>query len=250
MILPTMDDNDVAYEAFRVYDWLCDIFDELRPKVSLKFSKGTRYPYFQKYGITDDKQNDWVLVFYQLSKEMRRKKVYRLMAYTIYDIPPKRKENNINSGKGCIMFDPFRIRAQKQGLNISAMIYDFTPHAINRYTERYLSSIGKGNIAFEYKVESILQRWAWYDTSAKDLNTQKHDDESTVPYDLILHKGGMFRGRWLNLFLVRFATYIDNSMLFDTQTERQTEMFKEYWKEKANGTPNYDDLLKNANNLY
>lgn len=59
MILPTMTDDDRAYEVVRATDWLCDAFSAHKAEIIDKYRRGTRFPYYQRIRLEDDKRNDW-----------------------------------------------------------------------------------------------------------------------------------------------------------------------------------------------
>ena len=239
MVLHTMNDEEKAYEAFRITDYLCNCMDNVTSKVIGKFKKGTKFPYVQRIIVKDDKYNEWNCVFIVLSKEAKKKGLMFTSAYTVYEVPRKYKEEDLNAGKGCIMFDPYDMRARlrKEFGRTTAVIYDIVPHAFNRYTERYLKPLGKENIEFGYKVESMLKRWLWFDISADiygDKNAKKHsNDDCICPYDVFMRKGGMLRGQIINELLIRINTYITEDMMFDNQLERQKEMQSEYFRFKT-----------------
>lgn len=239
MILPTMNDDEKTYEAFRMTTWLCDCMDEWKPKVIERFRKGTKFPYFQRGKVTDDKGNEWICLFYILTKSQKKKGVFYTVAYTVYDIPRKYKENDANCGKGVLMLDPYAMQRKIDGVGIqNAVVTDIVPHAFNRYTQRYLKPIGKENIEFGYKVESMLKRWQWFDISADifgDKNAEKHMEGNICPYDVIMRGGGMLRGQIVNSMLLRFTTYVSEEMMFDNQVERHDEMVKEYMRFKRKG---------------
>ena len=140
MILPTMNDDEKVFEVVRMSDWLCSICDDLHEQVVERFKKGTRFPYFQRCRATDDKNNQWTILFYVKNKEMKKKKMFGTLSYITYDVPRKRKENDLNAGKGVLFFDPFSMRdmLHKKPTKRPSAVYDVVPHAFNRYTQRYL----------------------------------------------------------------------------------------------------------------
>ena len=137
MILPTMNDDEKVFEVVRMSDWLCSICDDVHEQVVEKFKKGTRFPYFQRYCATDDKNNLWTILFYIKNKEMKKKKMFGTLAYITYDVPRKRKKNDLNAGKGVLFFDPFGMSdmLHKKSVKRPSAVYDVVPHAFNRYTQ-------------------------------------------------------------------------------------------------------------------
>ena len=234
-----MTDDDKCFEAFRVTDMLADIIEDVRPTVDERFSKGTRFPYFQRYQTEDDKRNTWTLIFHCPSKEARRKHAYYTYCYTIYEVPPKRKLNDTNAGKGIIMFDPTAMRNARDGKKCFAAIVDIVPHAFNRYTMRYLKPKGIDNMQFEKKIENMVSRFMHFDVAADmfgDDSAIKHKEKDAYPYDIIMRGGGMLRGQLVNGgMLLRFFTYVSEDMYYDAQVERQAEMVREHfrWKQKG-----------------
>lgn len=231
-----MNDEEKAYEAFRVTNWLADIIDDVWREVSEKFRRGTRYPYFQRYTMTDDKNNRWVVLFYQLSKAMRRQEKFFCKAYTTYDIPRRRVMDDVNAGRGCLLFDPKLTQMQLRGeKDRHAIIYDIVPHAFNRYTERYLKPLGKQDMEFARKIEDILSRSLWFDILADmegDRNAAKHRGDNICSYDIIMRGGGMLRGQIVHEMLLRISTYVSEDMFFDIQHQRQQKMVSEYYRFK------------------
>ena len=240
MILPTMNDEEKIFEVVRMSDWLCNICDDVREQVVEKFRKGTRFPYFQRYCATDDKNNLWTILFYVKNKEMKKKKMFGTLAYITYDIPRKRKENDLNAGKGVLFFDPFSMSdmLHKRPLKRPSAVYDIVPHAFNRYTQRYLKTKGLDGIEFAKKFENMMVRWQWFDISADlygDKNAEKHANDGLCPYDVVMRGGGLLRGFIVNEMLIRFNTYIDKDSMFDNQIERHDEMISEYFQMKRTG---------------
>ena len=239
MILPTMNDDDKAYEAVRVTNWLCDIIKKYHRDVTDRFRRGTHFPYFQRVKAVDDKGNEWVILFFILNKAQRRKKIFATLAYITYNIPRKRKENDVNAGRGCLLMDPISMKSMldKTGSKMAAVM-DITPHAFNRYTERYLVGKNLGGIEFGRKVENLLSRWQWFDVEADlcgDTNAQKNMDGNICPYDVFMRGGGMLRGQIVNPVFIRFNTYVSEDMMFDNQYERQVAMQREYFRNKREG---------------
>lgn len=237
MILPTMNDDEKAFEAFRMTSWLSECYQEWKAQIEDRFSRGTKFPYIQRGSVVDDKNNKWVFLFICPSKEMKKRRIYKTMAYTTYDIPRKRKEYDVNAGKGCLMFDPLAMKSCIDGKS-RCMIMDIVPHAINRYTERYLKPLGKENIEFGLKLENMLLRWQWFDISADlhcDKNAETHKKGNICPYDVIMRGGGILRGQVVNEMMIRFTTYVGKDMMFDNQIKRQNEMVGEYYRMKSEG---------------
>ena len=239
MILPTMTDEERGYEAFRMTDWLCRCYNAMRDDIGSRFAKGTKFPYYQRIKCDDDKGNTWWFTCLCPSKAFKKKGMYFTFCYTIYEIPPRRRENDVNSGKGVILFDPVSMRKKIKGEETSGFfICDITPHAFNRYTERYLKPKGLGDMEFNRKVESIMYRWQHFDVSADlygDKNAAKHKDDGLCPYDIMMKGGGILRGTMMDGVFIRFNTYVSDDMLFDNQRERQEEMLREHYEWKRKG---------------
>lgn len=243
MILGTMNDDEKCYEAFRVVDWIYDIYKRYHLEVEDRFKRGTRFPYIQRIQVEDDKKNIWYIWFCCPSKAARKHRgMYFSLCYTIYDIPPKRKENNNNSGKGIIIYDFLEMRnfiKNKNNPDVKQAVFmDIVPHAFNRYTERYLKPNGKDDIEFHKKIDSMFLRWRHFDIEADlvgDKSAKKHKENCICPYDVFMSGGGMLRGQIVNGMLLRFYTYVSEEMMFDGQLERQDEMFKERleWERKG-----------------
>ena len=231
-----MNDSERGFEAFRATEMLCKIYERERSYIIDKFARGTKFPYFQRFETTDDKGNVWHLVSMTPSKEYKKKRKFINFAYTLYDIPPKRGVNPINTGKGAISFDPVAIKMRMRDPDhiTGTMITDLTPHAINRYTMRYLTPNGK-DYDIHKKIESIMFRWLHFDVCADmygDKNTAKHKDDGISPVDVYMKGGGMFRGNITNGAYMRLNTYVSDDMMFDNQIARRAEIMKEYheWK--------------------
>ena len=236
-----MNDEEKCYEAFRITNWIYDIHMDVHEDVCEKFARGTRFPYFQRYTVKDDKNNEWILTYMCPSKEKKRKSMYLCMCYTIYEIPPKRKENNSNSGKGILLFDPVAMHKRIESGGRMVAFMDIVPHAFNRYTERYLRPKGKDNIEFIRKVESMFARFMHFDVQADmygDRSSEKHKEEGVIPYDIYMYGGGMLRGQFINSILIRFYTYVSEDMMYHNQIERQEAMQKEHYRWKREGKKN------------
>lgn len=232
-----MNDDEKAFEAFRMTDRLCQCYEEWRSEIEARFRKGTRFPYFQRGRMKDDKGNDWTFLFFCLSKEMRKRRIYRGLAYITYEIPPRRIKNDLNAGKGCLLMDPIAMQNRIRGIDTrGSIIYDIIPHAFNRYTERYLKPLGRDKISFGYKVEDMLTRWQWFDVSADlegDKNAEKHKGDNIAPFDVMMRGGGMLRGQIVHELMLRISTYVSEDMMFENQLQRQQEMVGEYHRLKG-----------------
>lgn len=235
-----MNDQERLYEAVRTTEWLCSCFQDFKYDIIDKFSRGTRFPYFQRIRLKDDKGNEWWFTCLCPSKEHRRRMMFLTFAYTIYDVPPKRTENRTNAGKGALVFDPVSMKRyfDTKEREAGSMVTDITPHAMNRYTERYLKPSGKEGLEVQRKMESIIRRWQHFDICADlygDKNAAKHKNDGICPIDITMRGGGMFRGYIVNDFFMRLTTYVADDMLYDNQRERQEEMAKEYqgWKRRG-----------------
>lgn len=228
-----MNDQERAYEALRVTNWLCACMEAYNDEVVDKFKRGTKFPYFQRFVKTDDKRNVWHLLFYILTKEMKKKCLYYTMAYTVFDVPPKRKRNDNNAGKGCILFDPITMKRMLDGdPHARGAVVEIEPHAFHRYKDRHLIIRGKEKTEIDYKLESMLKRWKWFDVAADifgDENAKKHMRDGSIPYDVIMRGGGLLRGQMENDIFIRFTTYISEDQMFENQIERQEDMEKEYY---------------------
>ena len=242
MILPTMTDDDKCFEAFRTCSWIYSIMQDMAAEVTRKLKTRTHFPTFVREDAMDDKNNKWRLLFFVPNKATKKKKKYGTMCYTIYENPPKHKENDTNAGKGIIMYDPYQMHhylANKDKEDVRmACFMDIIPHAIHRYTERYLKPNGLENISFDKKVESILGRILHFDVSADihgDVSAKNNLRDSLCSYDFVMRGGGLLRGQMISSFLIRFFTYVSKDMMYDNQLERQEEMNKEYWQWKRKG---------------
>lgn len=237
MVLSTMNDEEKAYEAFRICKWAKEIHDEYKHEIGSKFARGTRFPYFQRVVFDDDRQNKWYLTFLCKSKSDKKKGLYYCFCYTIYEIEKKKSDGTNkfdgNTGKGVLMFDPLAMSARVDGIEKRGMavVNDIVPHAFNRYTERYLKPIGKENIEFQRKVENIMLRWKHFDVIG-DSSSEKHKDKGFAPYDVFMSGGGILRGCFVSEGLIRFFSYVSDDMLYEDQSKWQDEMEKEYqrWK--------------------
>lgn len=241
MILPTMNDDEKCYEVFRATTWLYNFYKDNAHDISERFRRGTKFPYFIKFSLTDDKMNKWTVVAFCRSKEHRKKRLYYTASYITYNVPPKHKKLDVNAGNGILLFDPISMQHHldvEKETSPAPFIMDIVPHVFYRYTERYLKPEGLEDMKFHKKVESIMSRWFHFDVSADlngDISAAKHKEESLAPYDVIMRGGGMLRGRMENVILIRFYTYISEDMMFDVQKQRQDDMTKERFEWKRLG---------------
>lgn len=225
MILPNMTDDEKGFEAFRIRDlarrWAYDFRKEAAPK----FEQAFKYPYnlFRKH--EDGYGNVWTLLFCLPSKEDRKRGWMRSTIFTTYDVEKKnikgKVRNDGNTGKGFIAFDPLTLWRNDGG------IMEFIPHAIHRYTQRYLKPIGKLDMPIDKKVASITSRWLYYNLGGDDYS-QKYNSRGFLAYDAYMKGGGMFRGQLSNAVYVKFYTYISEDMLYDNQREIQKRINAEY----------------------
>ena len=241
MILQNMTDKEKFNEAFRVVDKTKNLFDNVLEDVTDKFRRGNRFPYFIRYAF-EDHGNNWRLVFMCRSKEQKKKKAFFSFCYTTYNIEKSPKDmspkelkhgKDINCGKGVLWFDPnglWHYLHGSSGNHGLGCVVDITPHAFNRYTERYLKPKGL-QLEFDQKVESIMNRWRWCDIIG-DKSSQKYTKNVLSSYDIFMQGGGMLRGQILNMTSMRFFTYVSEDMYYSNQLERQEETLREYQKVK------------------
>jgi len=240
MFLPMMTDEEKMAEALGIVREVRRIHKMNAELSRDKMKRATRFPFFIYYKLVDDRNNTWWLTYMCRSKEDRRKGRFLCYCYTIYEIEKKEKgivKVDGNTGKGIFMFDPLTINELLDGdiyTRGMTCFIDIVPHAFNQYTKRYLKDKGRDNISFRKKVESIMLRWMHFDVIG-DESSDKHADKGDVPYDVFMFGGGMLRGQCINAELIRFFTYIDESMMFEEQLERQKEMTREYYHWKAKG---------------
>lgn len=234
MITQTMNDSEKYFEAFRVVRKAYSLYEKVLREVAERFARGTRFPYYIHYDF-EDNGNNWRLLFFCRSKEHKRKKLFMSMAYTTYTVEKRKKDGNC--GKGILFFSPrdlYNYVETKDPDSIGfTVIADITPHAINRYTERYLRPRGM-ELSLDKKVENILYRWRWFDING-DFASQKYSKDTITAYDVFMKDGGVLRGQILNNICLRFFTYISDDMLFDNQRETQENMMKEYMQLKREG---------------
>ena len=101
-----MNDEEKTFEAVRVCHILDGIMKEKKYEASEKFRKATKYPYILRFDYTDDRMNKWRILFILQNKWYKKKKLFRTMAYTTYEVPPKREKDYLNAGKGVLLYDP------------------------------------------------------------------------------------------------------------------------------------------------
>lgn len=233
MILPTMDENEKAFEAYRIHEIAYETYLHYFDEVLARFRKGTRFPYFNRIVWTDDKMNKWWLVYECPSKKFARKGLVRTFCYTVYTIDKKKKDDNC--GKGVILFDPYTLHLSvNKEIDIDAKIMDIVPHVFNRFTKRYLEPIGKADIEFERKVELLMNQWVYYDLLG-DKSSVKHEDKGMCPYDVFFKNGGMMRGNIVNGMLLRFYTYVSKDLLYEEQKDYINDNMSEFWVGKRLG---------------
>ena len=242
MILPNMNDDDRTFEAVRMVHILAEKMRDLKPEVADKFRKAVKYPYIIRYEHTDDRMNTWRMLFILPNKWYKKKRLFRTICYTTYEVPPKRKDNYLNAGKGVLLFDPpameLYINNRFDDDRKMAAVGDIVPHAINQFTERALKPEGRGDMEFHKKVEELILRWRHFDVSADlygDKSSIKHKDEGICPYDLVMSDGGMLRGQLVNPMLVRMFTYVSKDDLYENQQDRHEEMMRERAEWLRNG---------------
>ena len=234
MVLHTMNDEEKVYEAVRYLDFICQRFSQMSCSVTEKFRKATKYPYILRYNMEDDRRNVWRLLCILPSKAVKKKHRYQTMCYTTYEVPPKRKENNTNSGKGVILYDPLSMKNyidHRDDQNVKmAAVMDIVPHAVNRFTDKCLNAEGKTDCDIHKKVEEMILRWRHFDVMADlhgDKSSIKHKDDGLLPYDLMMREGGMLRGQMVNAMMVRIFTYVSKDDLYKNQEERFAEIMRE-----------------------
>lgn len=245
MVVHTMSDEEKTFEALRVTPIAMKAYVDMGEEISRKFLKGTKFPYFQRIMFKDDRHNEWYLTFMCLSKSDKKKHRFYCFCYTIYEIEKKKsdgmKKIDGNTGKGILSFDPIAankaLEKKEHGL---VAVVDIVPHAFNRYTERYLKPLGKENIEFVRKVESIMARSMHFDVMG-DESSEKNKDKGFAPYDIFMKGGGILRGYFASDMLIRFFSYISDDMLHESQREWQEEMTKEHFRWKNLGM--YERLL-------
>ncbi len=234
MIVPTMNDEEKTFEAVRVCHILDEIMRQRKYEASEKFRKATKYPYIMRFEYTDDRMNKWRILFILQNKWYKKKKLFRTMAYTTYEVPPKREKNYLNAGKGILLYDPPAMSQYIKNIDNPdsrmVAVSDIVPHAINQFTERALKPEGKGDLEFHKKVEELILRWRHFDVSADiygDKSSLKHRDEGICPYDLVMSDGGMLRGQIVDNFMIRLFTYVGKDDLYEDQQERYDDMMRE-----------------------
>jgi hypothetical protein len=162
------------------------------------------------------------------SKKEMKKGHFWCFCYTTYEIQKKKNDGTNkydgNTGKGILAIDPFAIKNRAYGLHKGmGAVMDITPHALNRYTQRYLKPKGLENIDFIKKIENIVLRWKHFDVVG-DESSEKHNDKGLAPYDVFMSGGGILRGYIVSEMLVRFFSYVSDDMMYDDQKKWQQEM--------------------------
>lgn len=241
MFLPTMTDDDKCYEAFRSINFLYLEAIKHKEEALDKIRSRSNYPAFTKYEVVDDKMNKWSIVYFITSKELKRKHGFFTICYTTYEVPPKHKENDTNAGKGVFLFNLLRMFDFKEAhfkRDRPEAFMEIVPHALNRYTQRYLKPNGLDGWSLDRKIVNILSRFLHFDIDADrhgDLASKNNMGDSLCPYDIIMRGGGILKGNFVNNLLVRFTTYVSPDMMFEDQIERQEEMTKEHYEWKRKG---------------
>jgi hypothetical protein len=239
MVLHTMNDEEKGWEAFRIYPTAIDLYEQYKDRIWEKFRKGTKFPYVQRIAFEDDRRNRWIMVILCKSKKAARKGQFWSFCYTTYEIQKKRNDGTNkydgNTGKGILGIDPFGMKVRVNGGTYGlGMIIDIVPHAMNRYTERYLKPKGLENIEFERKVENMILRWRHFDVMG-DKSSDNNKDKGIAPYDVFMSDGGILRGYIVDEVMIRFFSYVSDDMMYDDQKEWQEEMNSEYFKWKSSG---------------
>ena len=242
MVLYTMNNEEKVFEAVRTVPVINVLLDKVKHEVTDKFRRATKYPYILRYDLTDDRMNNWRVLCILPSKAVKKKHIYQTLCYTTYEVPPMRKENNTNSGRGALLYDPLAMAhyiENRDDPNVRlAAVMDIVPHAVNRFTDRCLKAEGKTGLDIHKKMESLILRWRHFDVLPDqhgDLSSIKHKDDGLLPYDIIMGEGGLLRGQLVNNLLVRMFTYVSKDDLFENQEERHAEMLRERMEWKAKG---------------
>ena len=245
MFTNTMSLDDKYFEIFRTHREFYYFFLENRKVFMERLNKRTSsdFPYYNRFSVFDDKANEWNFLFSCKSKEHRKKGLYLCYAYTIYEIPPMRKENQTNSGKGFIFFYPeyfckfYLCKEMNEDEKFKIpIIHDVVPHAMNRYNERFLKRRGLSNLDFKKKVEMVLSKCETADILMElhgDISSEKHlsEDLSTCGIDLIIRNSGIIRGRlYDNNHYAQYYTFVSNDMLYQNQIERVRDSLNEWRK--------------------
>jgi len=243
MITSTMTIEDRCFEACRMYPVLYEFHKEKSKIFHDRLMKKTSaaFPYYNRFTFVDDKRNEWHFVYLCKSKEWRRKSIYFCFAYFIYEIPPMRKENQTNAGKGVISCNPDYLGRYYSNDYMMAdedciipFIFDIVPHAMNRYNERYLKPKGLDDLDFTKKVEMMLGNWINFDVSADlygDISTKNNLKENSFPYDITLRNCGTLKGTlYTSCQYIQFYTFISNDIMYQDQIERHKTMTKEYYQ--------------------
>ena len=221
------------------YQVATEYFEEMKNKICSR----KHFPTFESICFDDDRMNRWILTFFVPTKKMAKMGRICVRCHTTYDIPPKRCENQTNAGKGVIDFDPILLYQSIHNMrddSRGAFIFDYVPHAINRYTDRYLKPNGFNGLEMRKKMEKIYSRYTHFDIDADrngDISSQKQIQKNGIicPYDIIMKEGGMFRGGIVDNRLIMVYTYVSPSMMYETQTKRATEMTRERYDWEKEG---------------
>lgn len=229
MLLPNFTDKERLWEVVRSADLLYNTATEYFDAVLDVLGCRKHFPTFERFSFKDDKHNDWYMTYYISSKRYAKSERMACMAYLVYEIPMRMCKNPSNAGKGILLCNPIGLNSKelRLGTRVTAVM-DFTPHMINRYTERYLIPNGFTNLDIHKKIEKIMTRYEHFDVIS-DESAQKQCDRKggVCNYDIILKEGGMIRGIFTNNLYLKFFTYISPKMMFKEQTERVAEMMRE-----------------------
>lgn len=235
-----MTDAERAVEILSASKMLMDTMKENQSWAVARLMKWREYPAFARLPVVDDRHNRYLIIYY-LTKKMKRKRQMFINCVLPYEIPPNRKEQS-NCGKGFYFFNPCAICAKCDEYFLTGEytgsrtlpIYDFTPHALSRYKERYLAKVGGLDLSFEKKIENILGRLTFIDAFSNedgDKNAAKHiNNDTQFSLDIMMRGGGMFRGRNECNVMTRMMTYVSPEMMFENQLERFEKIEKTYYK--------------------
>lgn len=235
MILPNFTDVEKEWEAYRICDFAHEATMEHMHRIYNTLKSRKHFPTFESLCFDDDKNNRWFITFHISTKEMAKEgKKIGVFCYTTYDMPQKRCEDQSYAGKGVILFNPLHLYkfGETGKVGEGCYIMDITPHAINRYTERYLIPNGLAGLDMRRKMEKIMSRCVHFDVSAGlngDISAKKQFEDKGFlsPYDIITKEGGMFRGGMVSSVQMRMYTYISPKMMYENQVRRIMEMTRE-----------------------
>ena len=221
-----------------LFDFYCNHKNEFYSKLDKQSNSG--FPYYNRYIVDDGRNNKWHLVYFCPSKAYRKKRLSLHYLYTVYEIFPTHKENQSNYGKGVLLIFPSHVqkycmeRLLNGNSNTIPPVLDIVPHAINRYTERYLNPRGIIDFNIHNKVENIMSRFQHVDTESDlhgDKSSQKYVKDGVTPFDFVFRDGGMLRGScYVYKTYIQLYTYVDASMMYDNQIERGKEIMNDYFK--------------------